>query len=143
MSKYYIVIKINKISSCYLKQNIDGFRIKPQNNIKYGVEVGHMNLVDPDLIENVLRRKITKKLNAYLKYLMSILDDDDSDPEDLSLVINDLNRYKTILMNRYSNFLDPYYIKMLLSKVNFIESELKHKIKLAQKKDNLSIGRRR
>lgn len=143
MSKYYVVIKINKISSCELKNNISGFRIKPQNSFEYGLTVGHMNLVDPNLIENVLKRKITKKLNAYLKYLMNVIDDDDSDPEDLSLVINDLNKYKLILMNRYSDFLDPYYVRMLLSKVNFTLDELKHKIKLSQKNESLSAGRHR
>ena len=146
MSKYYVVIKTSNSVSCYLSSNIDGFHIKPQNNVKYdGVEVGKLTLVEPSLIENVLKRKITKKLDAYLNYLISVLntDDDDTDPDDLNLVINDLQRYKAIIMNRYAKYLDPYYIRMLLSKVKLVEDELKRKIKATQRQNDYTANRHR
>lgn len=147
MSKYYVIMKTSSTVSCYLSEsNVDGFHIKPQNNVEYdGVEVSRLTVVEPSLIENVLKRKITKKLDAYLKYLISVLntDDDDTDPDDLNLVINDLQRYKQIIMNRYSKYLDPYYIRMLLSKVKLVEDELKRKIKATQKQSEYTANRRR
>ena len=147
MSKYYVVIKTNNTASCYLNgNNITGFHIKPQNNIKYdGVKVSKLTVVEPSLIENVLKRKITNKLDAYLKYLIGVLntDDDDTDPDDLNLVINDLQRYKQIIMNRYAKYLDPYYIRRLLSKVKLVEDELKRKIKMAQKQSEYTVNRHR
>ena len=147
MSKYYVVMKTSSKASCYLSSsNTEGFHIKPQNNTKYeGVEVSRLTVVEPSLIENVLKRKITKKLDAYLKYLISVLntDDDDTDPDDLNLVINDLQRYKSIIMNRYAKYLDPYYIRMLLSKVKLVEDELKRKIKATQKQNSYTANRRR
>ncbi len=147
MSKYYVIMKNSSTVSCYLSEsNVDGFHIKPQNNVEYdGVEVSRLTVVEPSLIENVLKRKITKKLDAYLKYLISVLntDDDDTDPDDLNLVINDLQRYKQIIMNRYSKYLDPYYIRMLLSKVKLVEDELKRKIKATQKQSEYTANRRR
>ena len=146
MGRYYVVIKTSSSVSCYLSEsNVDGFRIKPQNNVKYdGVEVSYLTVVEPSLIENVLKRKITKKLDEYLKYLIGILDtDDDTDPDDLNLVINDLQRYKSIIMNRYAKYLDPYYIRRLLSKVKLVENELKRKIKATQKHNEYISNRHR
>ena len=145
MPKYYIIIKSSNITSCYIKSEISGFHIKPQNKIKYdGIKVSKLTLIDSELIENVLRKKITKKLDAYLKYLINVLntDDDDTDPDDLVLIINDLMRYKQIIINRYSKYLDSNYIRILLSKVKLVEDELKRKIKLCGRLQN-SYGFRR
>ncbi len=145
MSKYYAIIKTSNKVEIYLNEsNVNGFHIKPQNNIEYeGIEVSKLTVIEPLLIENVLKRKITNKLDAYLKYLYGVLNDDDTDPDDLNLVINDLQRYKQIIMNRYAKYLDPYYIRMLLSKVKLVEDELKRKIKNTQKQNNYTAGHHR
>ena len=143
MSKYYVIIKVNNNKEGYLGSNISGFHIKPQNNVEYeGVEVGHLILLKPELIESVIKRKVSKKIDSYLNYLYSILetDDDDTDPDDLNLVLNDVQRYKTIIMNRYSGYLDAYYIRSLFSKVKLVEEELKRKIKNSQKQNNFFQG---
>lgn len=139
MFKSYIIVKKNKNTLYHLKQEISGFHIKPKSKlIDNGIQIGSLVLVDPDLIEAVLRKKITKKLDAYLEYLMNVVDEENDESDDMSLIINDLKRYRSIILNRYSKFLDAYYIKMMLSKVNFIEEELKRKIKIEQKYYNVS-----
>jgi len=130
MTKYYICDKDNnEIIYGHLDYDkINGFKIKPRNNIKYeGIEVSRMVLVEPKLIENVLKRKTKIKLNAYLNYLISTLEDDEDD-SNLNLVLADADRYKNIIINKYSKYLDPKYIKELLLRVKFIEEELKEKI---------------
>ena len=124
--KRYNFNKDNNIVSGYINDNMSGFKIKPRNNIKYeGIEVSRMILVEPKLIQNVLKRKIKIKLNAYLNYLISTLEEDDGDAD---LVLDDTLRYKRIIMNKYSKYLDPKYIKELLFRVKFVEEELKNKI---------------
>lgn len=130
MAKYYICDKENNeiVSGQINYEKITGFKIKPRNNIKYeGIEVSKMILIEPSLIENVLKRKIKLKLNAYLNYLISTLDDEE-DPSNLDLVLDDTKRYKSIIMNRYSKYLDPKYIRELLFRIKFVEEELKAKL---------------
>ena len=144
MSKYYICDKENnEIVYGYLNYNkVDGFRVKPRNNVEYdGVEVSSLILVEPSLIENVLKRKTRIKLNAYLNFLISILDFEDDDSGDLSLVLDDTRRYKALIMNKYSKFLNPAYIKELLSRVKFVEEELKARIYENNKTMKNSRGR--
>ena len=143
MSKYYICDKDNKeIVYGYLNYDKDtGFRIKPRNRVKYdGIEVSRLILVEPLLIERVLKRKTKIKLNAYLNFLLSVIEDEDDDGA-LELVLDDAERYKAIIMKKYSKYLNPRYIKELLFRVRFIEAELKAKILEEQLKIQNSIGK--
>ena len=72
-----------------------------------------------------------------------VIDDDDEDPENLELVIDDVARYKNIIMNKYSKFLDKKYIKSLLKKVGMVELELKEKLEQLTKQNTKSAGKSR
>ncbi len=144
--RYYIVDRENtEIVHGYIDyDNIKGFNIKPQNTVPYeGIEVGHLTLVEPDLIKKVLERKTKRKLNAYLNFLLTVIDDDDSDGDALELVIDDVARYKSIIINKYSKFLDKKYINTLLKKVNMVERELKEKLREIYLQSEMQIGRKR
>lgn len=144
--RYYICDKDNnEIVYGYIDYNrLHGFKIRPQNNVPYdGVEVSRLVLVEPNLIKKVLKRKIKHKLDAYLVFLFSVIDDDDEDPDTLELVIDDVSRYKSIIMNKYSKFLDKKYIKGLLKKVGMVELELKNKLEELTKQNVKSAGKSR
>ena len=144
--RYYICDKDNnEIVYGYIDySHLHGFKIKPGNNVPYeGVEVGRLVLVKPSLIENVLKRKIKHKLDAYLTFLFTVIDDEDEDPNALELVIDDVTRYKNIIMNKYSKFLDKKYIKQLLKKVGMVELELKSKLEELTKQNTKTSGKSR
>lgn len=144
--RYYIVDKKREeIVNGYIDYHqIKGFGIKPGNNIPYeGVEVSHLTVVEPELIETVLIRKTKRKLNTYLNFLLTVVEDDDTDGEALELVIDDVERYKNLIINKYSKFLDKSYIKSLLRKVNTVEKELKAKLNELSLDNEMQIGRRR
>ena len=131
MTKHYICDKETKHTLYgYLDNSkITGFKIKPQNKIKYeGIEVSKMTLLKPSLIERVLKRKTQKRLNAYLNFLMSTIDEEGTDSESLVNVLDDIKWYKSIIISKYAKFLNPLYIKQILLKVKFIEEELNAKI---------------
>lgn len=144
--KRYVCEKENKdMVSCDLDfTEINGFKVRPKNKVKYdGIEVSRLTVVSPYLIENVLKRKTKRKLNAYLQFLFNSLEDDDTTSGDLGLILDDTKRYKAIIINKYSKFLDVNYIRELLFRVTFIEEELKLRIRMENKSFNQSIGRGR
>ena len=128
--RYYVCDKDNtEIIYGYIDYNkIKGFKVKPQNKLPYdGVEVSRLTLVEPELIKKVLKRKITKKLNAYLQFLLTYSDDEDDDGR-ISLVIDDIQKYKNLIINKYSKFLDKKYITALLKQVSLVEKNLEDKL---------------
>ena len=143
--KRYICEKENRtIVSCdFDNTKISGFKVKPKNNVEYeGVEVSSLTVVEPKFISNVLKRKTKRKLNAYLQFLVDSFDDDTSSG-DLALVLDDAKRYRAIIINKYSKFLDAKYIKELLLRVTFIEEELKMRMHEYNKGFSTHMGKGR
>ena len=113
-----------------LKKDI-GYTIKPKNTMKYeGIVVNSMTIIDSYLIQTLLKKKIKKKLDMYLQFLITVLEEDDTDGGHLMFALNDLERYRRTIINTYKKYLEDKYIKLLLNKMDLIEQELKSKIKI-------------
>ena len=130
MKKKYILIKDKKSNKNFhmTYDKINGFKIKPKKDLKYdGVKVDKMVLINPSFIEQVIKKKVKHKLDIYLQYLITVLDDDGTGTTDLRHALNDLTRYKQTIMNNYRIYLDEKYIALLMKKISLIEHELQMK----------------
>lgn len=126
--KHYTIAKSNLEGELVVLNcsKIDGYHVIPKNSVKYpGVKVNSLVIVKPSFIEKVLKKKVQIKLDYYLKYLISLVDDDDS--SDTRKALNDLTRYKEIVEYKYRKYLDDRYINVLLKKISLLERELKSK----------------
>ena len=115
-------------------KSLDGLSIKPKNNLKYDMEVKEVLVVNQVYIEKILRKKITRKLDYFLKYIVALIDgsEDASNPENLRLALDDLAHYRSIIEFKYRKYLDEKYISLLLQKIDMLEHEIK--VKLAYNK---------
>ena len=84
--------------------------------------------MNQSFIEKILKKKIKKKLDSFLKLMIAVVEDEDNDPSDISEALNEISRYKSIIVNKYKKYLDEKYITLLLKKINFLEEELKQKL---------------
>lgn len=130
--KFKVVKKENYKKALIPKVN--GYKVKPRNNVSYeGVKVNQMVIIKPSFIDKVLKRKTKKKLELYLEFLISLLDEEgtNTDPGRLGIVLNDLTRYKSIINNNYRVYLDKLYYELLMKKIDVIENELKMRLMYA------------
>ena len=129
-AKQYLVSKSKYDGNLvYIDDSYDGFKVKPKKSLKYeGIKVSNLVLINPSFIDKVLKRKTRIRLEYYLKLIIDQMDDDESNPTDLRNALNDLTRYKSIIKNNYSKYLEQKYLKLLLNKINIIEGELKSRI---------------
>lgn len=124
---YYVCKKGNDRQIIYLDYDkLKGFGFSPKNNVKYdGIIVNKMVVIKPSMIEKVLRRKIKRKLDLYLKLIIKFIESDDgSNGDTLREALNDLTRYKSIIRHKYQKYLDEKYLKILLKKISILEYEL-------------------
>lgn len=129
--KYVLCEKKIKKISVNLDKIINGYHIKPRNKMIYdGIVVKSMIIVNYSLVEQLLKKKIKKKLDSYLQFLISVLDSEDTDPGHLMFALNDLERYRRTIMNNYRVYLDKKYFKILMDKMDLIDQELRSKIKI-------------
>lgn len=107
-----------------------GFDFSPKNSINYdGIVVNKMVIIKPSMIEKILKRKIKRKLDLYLKLIIRFIESEDSDSgESLREALNDLTRYKSIIAHKYRKYLDEKYLSILVKKINILEYELNSKL---------------
>ena len=128
---YYVCKKGDDRQLIYLDYDkLKGFGFSPKNNVKYdGIVVNKMVIIKPSMIEKVLKRKIKRKLDLYLKLIIRFIESEDSDNgETLREALNDLSRYKNIIDYKYRKYLDEKYLKILLKKIAILEYELNNKL---------------
>ncbi len=128
--QYTLIKKNHNKDIIYIDyKNMAGFKVKPKNVKKYGgVEVNEMLIIKPDFIDLILKRKIGKKLESYINYLIELLDSDDCDGAKLAQTLNDIDRYRTTINNTYRKFLDEKYLEILLRKLALVEDKLNIKM---------------
>ena len=126
----YIICRNKKKSKVTLKNYATiGFNIKPLNKINYpGIKVNSMIIFSSAFIEKILKKKTKKKLDLFVKFMISVVEDEDNDPSDVSNALNELSKYRSIIINKYKKYLDEKYVTLLLKKLDFLERELKQKI---------------
>lgn len=108
---------------------LEGIDFTPKNKIRNGINVSKMLIIKPSMAEKILRKKIKRKLDLYLKLIVKYIENDDSDSDDtLMEALNDLTRYKSIVEYKYKKYLDKKYLKYLSKKVAMLEYELNSKL---------------
>lgn len=128
-NRYSIAVDKYNDATAYLDHDLlNGLMFTPKNGIKYdGITVNKAMIIKPSFIEKVLKKKNKRKLELYLQYVITLLDNDDADGEAIGSALSDLDRYRSIIKNNYRKYLDDKYIELLLKKIALIEHELKLK----------------
>lgn len=130
MTRHFIVDKSNDLENKANKNfnELMGFSIKPKQGLKYdGVVVTKLNLLNNEFISKVIKRKVKKRIESYLKSLIDFLDDND-DGESLRHALNDITRYKEIIKTKYDKYLEEKYKELLNKKIEAVEEEMKNKL---------------
>ena len=130
---YAVVRNGNQKNAQIDTKKLKGYHVNPKNSKKYiDVEVNSMTLINPTFIEKILKKKIKKKLDFYLQYIIQLIESDDSDMDstNLAIALNDLAHYKSIIEYKYRKFLDEKYINLLLKKIELLEHEIRRKVEV-------------
>lgn len=130
--EHYVLIKKGGQKEVFYidYDKIDGYKVTPKNKVKYdGIVVNKLILIKPSFTKKLLVKKSKRKLEEYLKYIIDIMDsDNDTDPDDITKALNNLERYKRTVMNTYRMYLDKKYYELLLQKIELINQELSKKL---------------
>ena len=87
-TKEVVVLDYNKLH---------GYEFIPKNSSEYiGVNINKMVVIKPSFVEKVLKKKVKRKLDLYLQFIVSILDDEDTDPTSLRRVLDDVSHCRRI-----------------------------------------------
>ena len=128
MIKIYHIAKDNKFKNALIDVNSNGLDITPRNHISYGIMVNRLIIFNHQFIEKIIKKKIRRKLELYLQFVIDYIDNDSDDGGALREVLDDIERYKSILKYRYNKYLEQKYSDNLNKKLDLISKELNVKL---------------
>ncbi len=121
----YVIDKNNeKMKLMTYSIKMTGLDVKPKNGGS-DITARNIKIVDPSLKENYIKKRINSKIDKVIKFMVSLLNDDDSTDEDVGMVIDEVNKLKGIIVNKYKENMKKSDYKALLSKLIVIEEEFK------------------
>lgn len=124
--KYVLDRKNDNLKLANYNVTIKGMKVKPINKVTdLTIKAENVTLVDNDLINSYINQVIDKKTDKIVKFIMQILSDDTSGNEDSGIALDELNRLKGIIMNKYREYMIETDYKTALSKIFIIEEEFK------------------
>ncbi len=104
--KKYIIDKDNPNEKLlYYNVNVVGLSVTPNKSVPgYNVIAKKLTLVDPELREAYIKQKINKKIDKVIKFMIKILNDEDTSDEDAGIVLDEINKLKGIIINKYKEY---------------------------------------
>lgn len=102
---------------------MEGFEFTPKNK-----NINKITIIDSELINNILSIKFNEKFKKLTKLIMLLLNDDDSSESDLIIALDEAERLKSVLQNKYHKYLIKEKYSIFIKRLNMIESEINFKI---------------
>ena len=131
-SKKFIIKKDAKTDVItYMEyENLKGFNVKPKHNVNFEdmINVEEMIVINPGLIEKLIDKKCKRTFEKIIK-MISVISEDDEDDDDTSfmLILDEIERFKNLIITKYKNYIEEKEYEILLKKLEILKAEIEHR----------------
>ena len=105
--------------------NIDGFIMGSQNRVFKidGESVRNIKVVNTKLANSVVTNQVLKKYNKLINYLTDLLSSDDDSGETCREALNQIERFRVEIKNKYRKFLKQKELEMMSKQLLILQKE--------------------
>ena len=119
----YLLVKEKKYKK-YININVDvSFDMKKKKDKD---SIGTIKFYDEIITDKVITKSIENRFKKLLEFVVEC--EEDSDPEGLLLALNETEKFKREMINKYGKFLDKKKMEFNQKKVDLIIQNLKKKL---------------
>jgi len=124
MKTKYELVKKNKYKK-YLEINIsDAYKVNKKTNDNIGI----IRFYDEKIISQVIKKNFDNKIKKLLELIINIEESDEDPSEGYFLVLNETDKLKKELINKYKKYLKKEQLEFLNKKIELLEIEIKNKL---------------
>lgn len=124
--KYVIEKNGKEMKLVYYSVNMVGLGVEPKNGVPgLTIKAKKVVLVDSKLRDAYIKQRINKKIDKVIKFMLRILNDEDTTEGDVGMVLDEINKLKGIVIKKYKEYMKVSEYKALLTKLIIIEEEFK------------------
>ena len=123
----YVIEKNGKdMKLVYYSVNMVGLGVETKNGVtEINIKEKKIILVDSKLRDAYIKQRINKKIDKVIKFMLRILNDEDTTEGDVGMVLDEINKLKGIVIKKYKEYMKVSEYKALLTKLIIIEEEFK------------------
>ncbi|MBQ8891943.1 MAG: hypothetical protein IJ068_03655 [Bacilli bacterium] len=127
--RYLIIKEKNKKEVMYFEYDkLNGFNMTSKNKnikLKDAINVNKMVIINPSFIEKLINKKINSKIKKLVDLIGTIYESDDDDPAgSLMQALNEVEKFKREMINKYLNYMTKEQINLLEKKIGILETEV-------------------
>ena len=99
--KYLIDKNNDDMRLMYYSVNMVGLNVNPINEVPgLKIKAKKVILIDDELQKNYIKKRINRKIDKIIKFMLRILNDEGTTDEDTGMVLDEINRLKGIIINK-------------------------------------------
>ena len=127
---------------------IDGYKLTKKKNSSFfdDINISSVILINPSFSEKIARKKMNAKFERLLTMMNIVCEEDDSG-EGLDIVLDEANKLKMELWNKYKKYLAKEKLDLMIKKIEILEDELNLRLNILMnslyEQENLNKGHSR
>lgn len=121
----YILIKKSIYQKIILFKYDDSFNMTKKKDKE---RLGVIKFYDDKIISSVIKRSIDNRFKKLLELIASIEESDNDPSSGLIFCLDEANKFKREMVNKYNKFLKKSQIEFINKKIELIEKEVKNKL---------------
>ena len=130
VSKFLVVKeKDGKEIKYFDYDKLDGYNLTIKKNVHFAdaIDVNRVIIINPTFIDKIATRKINTKFNKLINMMQIVCEvgDEDESGEGYRLALDEAERLKRELWNKYRKFISEEKLSLMLKKIEILEDELK------------------
>ncbi len=118
--------KTNTIT--YMEYNMQGYKFTPKSKENAKIQVNQIVVVNPSMIEQILTLKFNTMFRKLMAFVLNFLNDPSSDSTNGMYALTEIERLKSIIFNKYQNYLTIEKQKAFLDKLAYLEKQINMKM---------------
>lgn len=127
-SRYLIVKEKAKKTITYFEYSqLKGFNMTSKNKnlkLKDAINVNKMVIINQSFIEKIVDKKVNNKLKKLINLICNIYESDDDPAGSLMLSLNEVEKFKREMINRYIEYMTKEQLKSLNNKLKLLEKDV-------------------
>lgn len=124
--KYVIKKGNDKLKLASHNISLEGLDVIPKKSGNgFEIKVKKVVIIDPKLRESYIRQRINKKIDKIIEFMIKILNDDNTTDGDVGMALDEVNKLRGVIINKYKEHLKTSEYKSLITKLILIEEEFK------------------
>ena len=104
---------------------IDGYNLTAKKNYSFfnDVDVSRVIIINPSFCNKIACKKMNHKFERLITMMQVVCEDDDTG-EGLDIVLDEANKFKMELINKYRKYIEEEELELMYKKIEIIEKEL-------------------